>query len=160
MRRFVLVMSAVALLAVSLAAPALGAPAHRNPDVWIEIPIDPAVDQLDLENPCTGEIVTFFWEGQLLIHEVVNNNGSHANWQLFIDGYTSDGYVTDDGMHVALVINENANAYTYKDNSNYQYTNDAGSKFRMTYNERWTVVDGEVIVERLDPGVECVRYRG
>jgi hypothetical protein len=50
---------------------------------------------------------------------------------------------------------------TYKDNSNYVYTNEAGSKFRMTYNEHWTMVDGELVSAVFDVEfLDCIKYVG
>lgn len=160
MRRLAVILAALLVLTFGLAIPAVGAPAQRNGDVWFEFPIVPEVDNLELLNPCTGEIVTYYWEGVFYIHEFERPNGWHTNIQFFGDGYTSDGYVTDAGMHAAVVSNGSGNVEVYKDNSNYQYNNEAGSKFRMTYSERWTVVDGEVVTERLTPTFECVHYRG
>jgi hypothetical protein len=160
-RRLALLLVTVSVLIVGAAAPAVADPGHRNGDVWYEVPIVPAVDQFDLENPCTGEVVTFFWEGKQLIHEFDRANGYHVNQQLFISGYTSDGYTTGDAMHVALVQNVSDNTVAYKDNSNYVYTNDAGSKFRMTFNEHLTVVDGEVVSAVFDVEfLDCIRYVG
>jgi len=149
MRRF---LTALALITCSIG---FGDVARAGTDdTHAVIPVSYPVPMV---NPCTGEPAEYYLSGEIQVHALPSVdaffNGdqlTHLSLAWVMEGTSSDGYTAPRQRFGTATVNDRAGDLfghvVVTETDNHVWSNDEGSRFKLTYRHHVTVIDGQPIV--------------
>ncbi|MDH4119672.1 MAG: hypothetical protein OEX04_14900 [Acidimicrobiia bacterium] len=137
------------LVVIGMSVPATAAPYNSPP--WGE----PQILDVDFDfpNPCLGEDEMDLWyfHGPIYAREFqtpAGNTHFQSIWWIAVS--TAAGFSMPERMIGVDVVNEGTNTFHYTGTGLYQLRNEEGQQLRAQIKIQVTVVDGEIVHEKVD----------